>query len=89
MDSKTTNTTRWMHTVSIVMTNGHARRNSNTTILCSDFMKTVLWCGSCCEQIGLSRVTRVSAPKPDAPPPPTIEDMLRDIIREEIREPRY
>lgn len=42
-----------------------------------------LWCRKCIESIGLL----CEAPKPDdkdAPPPPTLEDMIREIVQNEL-----
>lgn len=73
---------RWMRTVSILMEDGHHDIGYGSRLDGSDMIKSVFWCDVCCAAVGLARHRPV--PKADEPPPPTIEDMLREIIREEM-----
>lgn len=45
-------------------------------------VKVGLWCRSCVVKIGLLPPTKDDPPAPT--PPPTFEDMIREIIQEEI-----
>lgn len=41
------------------------------------------WCGECCAKLGLAEL--IDAPKAEEPSPPmSMEDFIREIIREEI-----
>lgn len=46
------------------------------------------WCTSCCEKVGirgsLARFHKENEPKEAPPPAPTLEDMVRALIREEL-----
>ena len=45
----------------------------------------LLWCRPCIEFFNnLLSLFRDAKPSPDAPPPPTIDDMIREIVREEL-----
>ena len=48
-----------------------------------DSQHQVLWCEACCVEVGIVRVVKRGAQPPSLPETP-LEDMLREIIREEI-----
>lgn len=86
-DRKFADTDRWMTTITLAMQDGHQENNNghlNLTARDTAKVKTVLWCDKCCDEVGLSNIHRLSQPMPYDPAPPTLEDMLREIIREEI-----
>lgn len=47
----------------------------------SSHMKQAMWCENCIVQTVGAR-----PPKEDEPPPPTLEDIIRDLVREEVGE---
>jgi hypothetical protein len=46
-------------------------------------MVSVLWCRECCERIGWLPPVELRAKK-EEPKPPTIEDLLREIVSQEV-----
>ncbi|HTI81812.1 MAG TPA: hypothetical protein VL614_15290 [Acetobacteraceae bacterium] len=74
-----------MKTIDVVMrdgyqTSGGIRSGDRDTT----FVKTVLWCDRCCAEMGLAKLDNLSPPKPEDPPKPTIDELLRKIVREEL-----
>lgn len=49
-----------------------------------EFRHKQLWCRGCCANVGIAFEHEAEAPK--LPTPPTLEDMLREIIRDEIQD---
>lgn len=43
-----------------------------------------LWCKACCQLFPQLLMETPKNPEPSTPPPPTLEDLLRDLIKEEI-----
>lgn len=84
-DRKFGDADRWMKTIDVVMRDGYT---TSGAIRSADhgttFVKTVIWCDQCCAEMGIGDLHSLSPRVPDAPPQPTIEDMLREIMREEI-----
>ena len=43
------------------------------------------WCLNCCKELGMTVAYNPRDRKDDDPKPPNMEDLIRDIVREEIR----
>lgn len=74
--------TRQMHSVGVVVTDTqalhYARYSTSSGV---PPKQTGHWCGSCVQDLGL----KGPPPKPDADPaPPTLEEIIREIVREEM-----
>ena len=62
---------------------GVALRWNNAPFGDSDVQRKALWCRSCVEGIGLL-VSKPSSGAQPTSPEPTLEDMIREIIRSEV-----
>jgi hypothetical protein len=84
-DRKFNDEMRWMRTITLFVEDGHAiRQGVNFHHIASrDRHGSVLWCDKCCEDSGLNRITKVTTAKANEQPEPTIEDIIREIVREE------
>lgn len=46
--------------------------------------KNALWCRKCTDEVGITPVQKTADPQP--PPRLTLEDLIRELIREEVRD---
>lgn len=78
-DRKFTDTDRWMFTVTVISETGFTRGPRN--VMRADRKGCVFWCQNCCQEVGV-----LAPPEPVAKTqePPSLEDMIREIVREEV-----
>lgn len=70
---------RDMHQISVIVSDGPEYGGPAFTKI----SHTALWCGKCLLEKRITRPYRRQG-DPEPPPPPSIEEMLREIVREEI-----
>ena len=51
----------------------------------SDFRKSEDWCEACIKKAGCVPPTRPKKEDPAPPPAPSLEDMIREVMRQEIQ----
>jgi hypothetical protein len=84
-DRKFNDEMRWMRTITLFVEDGDANRHGVNPhhIASRDQSISALWCEKCCDETGVSRLNRLSKPTPDDPPAATMEDIVREIVRDE------
>ncbi len=82
-DRKFSDEDRWMWKVTLFCHLGDDPKVEDRNLV-----RQVLWCSSCCDEVGLDNLSGHTEQPVDVADPPSFEDVLRAIIRDEIGAPR-